>query len=73
LQKYFDNEELANLNQPLLETALRNWEKMIGRPIDNVETRYYGDYISRYGYKKKIGDGCGRLQKHDTEKKQLFA
>ncbi len=51
LQKYFDNEELANLNHPLLEIALRNWEKLIAHPIDNVETRYYGDCISRYGFK----------------------
>lgn len=41
-----DNTELANLNQPLLEEALRNWEQKLGAEIDPDGL----NGIYKYGY-----------------------
>jgi hypothetical protein len=46
-----DNRACAVHNQPLLEGALKNWEKLIGKPIIEWNSRSYRDQVFKYGFK----------------------
>ena len=46
-----DNHAWAVQNQPLLEEALKNWEKLVGKPMIDWKSRYYPDQIFKYGFK----------------------
>jgi len=46
-----DNHACAVQNQPLLEEALKNWERLVGKPIIEWNSRYYRDQVLKYGFK----------------------
>jgi hypothetical protein len=46
-----DNHACAVQNQPLLEEALKKWEKLVGKPIVEWNSRSYSDQIFKYGFK----------------------
>jgi hypothetical protein len=46
-----DNHACAVQNQPLLEEALKNWEKLVGKPIIEWYSRSYRDQVFKYGFK----------------------
>ncbi len=46
-----DNRAIAQLNRPLLERALREWECGMGSPISEWDSSPYRDYICRYGFR----------------------
>ena len=46
-----DNHACAVQNQPLLEEALKNWERLVGKPIIEWNSRYYRDQVFKYGFK----------------------
>jgi hypothetical protein len=45
-----DNTAYARYNRPRLDHALRDWEKLVGKPIVECHSRYYRDQIARYGF-----------------------
>jgi len=45
-----DNTVYARFNRPRLEHALRDWEKLVGKPIVEKQSRYYQDQLTRYGF-----------------------
>lgn len=46
-----DNHACAVQNQPLLEQALKNWERLVGKPIIEWSSRSYPDQVFKYGFK----------------------
>jgi hypothetical protein len=46
-----DNRACAVQNQPLLEEVLKNWEKLVGKPIIEWNSRFYRDQVFKYGFK----------------------
>jgi hypothetical protein len=50
LQRW-DNYACAVQNQPLLQEALKNWEKLVGKPIIEWNSRFYRDQVFKYGFK----------------------
>jgi hypothetical protein len=46
-----DNHACAVQNQPLLEEALKNWERLVGKPIIEWSSRSYRDQVFKYGFK----------------------
>ncbi len=46
-----DNHVCAVQNQPLLEEALKKWERLVGKPIIEWNSSSYSDQVFKYGFK----------------------
>ena len=49
-----DNRDVAALNRPRLEQALRKWESAVGSSISEVSSVPYPDLVDRYGFRPGI-------------------
>lgn len=45
-----DNQACAMQNQPLLEEALKEWERLVNKPIVEWNSHSYLDQVFRYGF-----------------------